>query len=102
MHEPDSLALLVQRAAAGDEQAVAELLGLHRDQLTRMVQLRLDTRLRGRVDPEDIVQETLLEAMKRLPDYAREPTLSFPVWLRFLAGQKLVDAMRHHLGVQKR
>jgi RNA polymerase sigma-70 factor (ECF subfamily) len=78
------------------------LLGLYQAQLLRMLQLRLDRRLRGRVDPDDLLQETYLEAVQRLPSYLANPPLSFPLWLRFLAGQKLVDAMRHHLGVQKR
>src|SRR5262249_5509133 len=34
-------------------------------------------------------------------EYAANPPMSFFLWLRFLAGQKLVDTMRHYLGVQK-
>lgn len=102
MSEDEQIEALVRRAAAGDDQAVSALLAPFRDRLRRMAELRLDRRLRGRVDADDIVQETLMEAVKRLPDYVQKPDMSFPVWLRFLAGQKLVDAMRHHLGVHKR
>jgi RNA polymerase sigma-70 factor (ECF subfamily) len=93
---------MLQRAAAGDAPAADALLAPHRDRLRRMAELRLDRRLRGRVDADDIVQETFLEAVRRLPEYVKNRNMSFPVWLRFLAGQKLVDALRYHLGVQKR
>ena len=93
---------LLQRAAAGEAPAADALLAPHRDRLRRMAELRLDRRLRGRVDADDIVQETFLEAVRRLPEYVQHRNMSFPVWLRFLAGQKLVDALRYHLGVQKR
>jgi RNA polymerase sigma-70 factor (ECF subfamily) len=102
MNEPENLPELLREAATGNDQAVRSLLGLYQGPLLRMVQLRLDRRLRGRVDPDDILQETYVEAVRRLADYVDHPPMSFYLWLRFLAGQKLVDALRHHLGVQKR
>jgi RNA polymerase sigma-70 factor (ECF subfamily) len=102
MNEPDNLPELLRAAASGDGQAVQSFLGLYQEPLLRMVQLRLDRRLRGRVDPDDILQETYLEAVQRLPSYVQNPPMSFYLWLRFLAGQQLVNALRHHLGVQKR
>ncbi len=102
MNDASDFGTLLQRAVAGDGGAADALLAPYRERLRRMAELRLDRRLRGRVDADDIVQETFLEAMRRLPDYAAKPDMSFPVWLRFLAGQQLVDAVRHHLGVQKR
>src|SRR6202035_1832999 len=101
MNDPSDFATLLRQAAAGDGQAASALLAPYRDRLRRMAELRLDRRLHGRVDADDIVQETFLEAVRRLPEYAAKPSMSFPVWLRFLAGQQLVDALRHHLGVQK-
>lgn len=102
MTEHEKLQDLLRRAAGGDAAAADALLAPYRGQLQRMAELRLDRRLRGRVDADDIVQETLVEAVRRLPDYVKKPDMSFPVWLRFLAGQKVVDALRHHLGVQQR
>ena len=70
--------------------------------LRRMVALRLDHRLHGRIDPSDVIQETYLEASARLVEYLQKPTMPFFLWLRFLAGQKLVTLHRHHLGRQMR
>lgn len=102
MHETESTVELLRRAAEGDEDALAELLGMHRERLRRMIAIRLDRRLYGRVDASDIVQEAVVEAARRLPAYAAAPPMDFYLWLRQLAAQKLIDAHRHHLGAKKR
>ncbi len=93
---------LVRLADQGDQDAVSELLSRYRDRLRKMVQLRLDRRLYGRVDASDIVQEATFEAARRLSDYAESRPMNFFLWLRQLTGRKLIDAHRHHLGAQKR
>jgi RNA polymerase sigma-70 factor, ECF subfamily len=102
MGGPDEDADLIRRAAEGDSGAMAALFTRHRDRLERVVSLRLDPRLRGRIDPADVLQETYLEVSRRIGEYASRPTVSAFVWLRSLATQKLVDLMRHHLGVKAR
>lgn len=92
----------LQRARLGDPGAFGDLLARHHERLRRMVAVRLDPRLQGRIDAEDVIQETFLEATERLPDYLVEPKLPFFLWLRFLAGQRLLLLHRHHLGVQGR
>src|SRR4051794_8418480 len=86
-----------------DQVAWIAVLAEHRDRLRRMVALRLDRRLQGRVDPSDVLQDAYLEATRRLPDYLREPA-PMPVflWLRFLTAQALQVLHRKHLGVQSR
>jgi RNA polymerase sigma-70 factor, ECF subfamily len=93
---------ILQQAAQGDAQALGTLLARHRDRLRRMVALRMDRRLQGRIDPSDVIQEAYLEAAARLAEYLRNPSMPFFLWLRFLAGQKLVTLHRHHLGVRMR
>jgi RNA polymerase sigma-70 factor (ECF subfamily) len=62
-----------------------------------MVALRLDQRLHGRIDASDVIQEAYLEAWHRLPEYLRQSTMLFFLWLRFLTGQKVLALHRHHL-----
>ena len=93
---------LLERAGQGDPQVLGALLARHGDRLRRMVALRMDRRLQGRIDPSDVIQETYLEASVRLAEYLRDPSMPFFLWLRFLTGQKLVTLHRHHLGVQMR
>ena len=74
MNSEDShSAELLQRAAAGDQEAVNELFTLYRDRLRAMVRLRLNRRLQGRVDPSDVLQEAYLEVCRGFADYVRAP-----------------------------
>lgn len=67
-----------------------------------MIKLRLDRRLRGRIDPSDVIQEAYLEVSRRLAEYLRDPSMPFFLWLRLMTGQKLALMHRRHLGVQAR
>jgi len=88
---------LLRRAAEGDSERWGALLARHRERLRRMVALRLDQRLHGRIDASDVIQEAYLEAWHRLPEYLRQSTMLFFLWLRFLTGQKVLALHRHHL-----
>jgi RNA polymerase sigma-70 factor, ECF subfamily len=93
---------LAERLRAGDTQALAELLARHRDRLWRLVQFRLDRRLHGRVDPDDVLQDGFLAAAQRIEHYRGNPLMSPFVWLRWVVCQTLVDVHRRHLGAQAR
>jgi RNA polymerase sigma-70 factor (ECF subfamily) len=93
---------LAEQAATGDQQAWAELIARYRDRLKQMIAVRMDQRLRGRVDPSDVIQETYLVASKQISHYAANPSLPFYLWLRWIAGQRLIDQHRRHLGAQVR
>ena len=93
---PDTEVLLRQ-AENGDEQALAQLFGKYRKRLRRMVQLRLDRRLQGRVDPSDVLQEAYIDLAKKLPEYAKDRSFPFFLWLRLLTGQRLMHVHRQHL-----
>lgn len=86
----------------GDAAAWGQLLDRHRGRLRRMLALRLDHRLQGRIDPSDVIQETYLEATERKDEYFRQRTMPFYLWLRFLAGQRLLILHRRHLGARAR
>jgi RNA polymerase sigma-70 factor (ECF subfamily) len=93
---------LLRRAKSGDECALADLFTHYRERLKRMVQLRLDRRLFGRVDADDVLQEAYLEVHKRFAEWVDDRQLPFFLWLRLVTGQKLTDFHRHHLAVQMR
>jgi RNA polymerase sigma-70 factor (ECF subfamily) len=95
------IAELLSKIHAGDQEALAELYARHRDKLRRMVQLRLDHRLAGRVSPSDVLQEAYIDAVKRIDHYFAKPDQSFFGWLRLVVGQRLADVHREHLA-QKR
>jgi RNA polymerase sigma-70 factor (ECF subfamily) len=106
MHPMDdstnNTAELIERAAAGDVRALADVLESNRERLKRMVRVRLDPRLRGRLDPSDVIQEAYLDAARRLPEFVRDPAVPFFLWLRKLTMQRLIDLHRQHLGARMR
>src|SRR5262249_25664974 len=73
--DPSEVDRLLRRAAEGDAQCLGALLERHGARLRRMVALRLDPRLQGRIAPSDVIQETYLEVSARLAEYVREPTM---------------------------
>ena len=85
-----------------DESQVGKVLSQYRHRLRRMVRLRMDRRLQGRIDTSDVLQEAFLEVNRRLPDYIDKPTMPFFVWVRFLVGQKIIEFHRKHLNVMAR
>lgn len=93
---------LLEQAGAADRQAFERLFARHRPYLRKVVAARLDPKVRARVDPSDIVQETQLEAFRRLPDYLARRPMPFRLWLRKTAQEKLLVARRRHLEAQKR
>src|SRR5579864_1594837 len=99
--QPDTDELLHQ-AGRGDNAAREELLMRHRQRLRRMIAVRMDRRLAGRVDPSDLVQEALMDAHRKLSDYIRKRPLPFYAWLRRLAWERLVQLHRRHLQAGRR
>jgi RNA polymerase sigma-70 factor (ECF subfamily) len=93
---------LIELARRGNAPAHNELFARHRERLRRMVQMRLDWRLTGRIDASDVIQDAYLEATRRLEDYLREPAMPLFLWLRFLVGERLMILHRHHLGAKMR
>src|SRR5436190_23769694 len=93
---------LLDAARNGDEGALAVLVQRHRERLERMVRLRMDRRLQGRVDPADVVQDAYLALRNKLSRQSAGSPLPFFLWLRLEVGQKLVDVHRFHLGAQMR
>lgn len=94
--------VLLSRAHAGDRDAVDALLLLHRPRLRRMVALRLDRRVAVRVDPSDVVQDALLLAHRRLPEFLRDRAVPFYPWLRRIAWERVLQIHEKHLKTFKR
>lgn len=98
-----SESVLIRRLSEGDkDDALARLFSQHRERLGRIATFRLDRRMAGRVDAEDILQETYLNAAQRLHHFVEGPGGSFFIWLRMILEQTLIDVHRRHLGAECR
>jgi RNA polymerase sigma-70 factor (ECF subfamily) len=93
---------LIERARAGERNARSALFDRHRERLCRMVEMRLDARLRARLDASDVIQDAFVDVVERLDDYLRDPNIPLFLWLRLVVGQRLLKLHRHHLGAQMR
>src|ERR1700728_4236109 len=93
---------LLDRLHSGDRQAAADLLPRYRERLRRMIELRMDARLHRRLDASDVVQDALLDIASRLDDYLKDPKLPFFLWMRLVAGDRLMRLHRQHLGSKMR
>lgn len=97
-----SLEQLMERVRNNDAEAVAEVFAYYRDRLKRMVRLRMDRRLQGRLDPSDVLQEAWIDVNARAAEYANKNEMPFFLWMRMVTGQRLLEIHRRHLQTQMR
>ena len=100
--ENDKTEQLIADARRGESEAIDQLLERHRGALRRLVGMRLDPKIRRRVDVSDVVQDVLIEANRRLRDFLDNPAMPFHLWLRHIAKDRIIDAHRRHHVAAKR
>jgi RNA polymerase sigma-70 factor, ECF subfamily len=93
---------LTKRLRDGDLAAAEEMFAACHERLKRMVRLRLDRRLQGRLDASDVLQEAFLDVRAKAPDFAAKPELPAYLWLRLVTTERLLILHRHHLNTQMR
>jgi RNA polymerase sigma-70 factor (ECF subfamily) len=98
----DPLGCDLDELRAGGPAALARLFDRYRDRLGRMVELRMDPRLRGRLDLADVLQEAYLELAGDLDAYLAEAKLPPMLWMRLHVGRRLTTLHRQHLGTLMR
>jgi RNA polymerase sigma-70 factor (subfamily 1) len=89
-------------ARQSDRTAIRTLFDSQNDELTRFVAVRLDSRLKGRLDAEDVAQDTWLQVVGRLSGYDNRSDLPFPDWLKHVALDCLSHCHRTHITARKR
>ena len=68
-----------------------EKLNAHRPYLVMLAQMQFDRRLRARLDPSDIVQETLQEAHQQRELFRGDNSAQLAGWLRQMLRNNLID-----------
>jgi RNA polymerase sigma-70 factor, ECF subfamily len=102
MTDPVTLSLeLVQRAQEGDRDALDRLLERHSARVLAIVRFRLGPRLRQSVESGDILQETLLAAVKAFPTFEMRDEGSLIHWLAKLVERQIIAQADYH-GAKKR
>jgi RNA polymerase sigma-70 factor (ECF subfamily) len=93
---------LLSRARSGDAQAMGQLLTLYRNYLTLFASTQLQRRLRRRLSPSDIVQETMLKAHRHFAQFKGESEQEFLAWLRQVLLSSLSHFVERHILAAKR
>jgi RNA polymerase sigma-70 factor, ECF subfamily len=79
---------------ARETEAGGRSLERYRDYLCLLARLHQDPRLRAKLDPSDIVQQTLLQAYQKQAQFRGETEAEWAAWLRTILANKLAEAGR--------
>ena len=97
--DPEQLLCL---ARMGQTEALGRLLELYRGYLTLLARWQIGRRLQGKVDADDLVQETFLQAHRHFGQFAGATEAEFVSWLRQILAARLADVLRRYLGTRRR
>jgi RNA polymerase sigma-70 factor (ECF subfamily) len=97
--DPERLLIL---AKEGDGNALGRLIERHRDYLVLLTRMKVGRSLRGKLDPEDILQEMSLEVHRAIGRFRGSSELAFRAWLRQILAAVLSNQIRRYHGTKGR
>jgi len=93
--QPTTTFDLLGRARQGADDALSLLFERYRRRLAVLIRYKLGPGWRGKLDADDLVQETLLRAYRDLPQFTYRSPGSFMHWLSAIADHAITDAVRY-------
>lgn len=96
---PEKLLRLVR---GGDSARMGHLLQMYRNYLQLLAESELDRKLRARISPSDVVQETMLEAHRDFEQFRGTSEAEFIGWLRQILIHNLAEVISRHVLTEKR
>ncbi len=85
---------LVALAKGGNQPAINQLCRIYGERVRRIVRLRMDWKLRSKLDSVDVVQDALILALAGLKDFTYRDEGDFLRWLSRIAENKLLDIFK--------
>ncbi len=80
---------LVERVVAGETEPLNRLFRRARRRIMLLICSQMSGRLKRRMDPEDVLQEVYIEALRQLPNFEARKKGSFYRWLAALTVNKI-------------
>ncbi|MEW6744035.1 MAG: sigma-70 family RNA polymerase sigma factor [Planctomycetota bacterium] len=99
--DQDRTLALIAKIRAGDERARDQLFRLYVDRVRRVVRLRLGSRLRRRLEVNDIVQSVLLHAVRDFDQFEYRGEGAFFHWLNRIVENRLRDRLKHEMRAKR-
>src|SRR5262245_45044258 len=93
---------LFATARGGSNSCLGQLLSLYSNYLKLLVSAQLDSRLRARVNPSDIVQESFYEAHRDFAEFRGKSIGEFVAWLRRIVVNNILRVVEQHVLAEKR
>jgi RNA polymerase sigma-70 factor (ECF subfamily) len=93
---------LLEQARAGDEVALGQLLASFAKYLTLLARVQIGRRLQGKVDADDLVQDTFMDAHRQIAAFRGTTEAEFIAWLRRILAGQLAQTIRRFLGTKGR
>lgn len=90
----DATTLLVRRAQSGDDQAKEQLFERYLPRVRRIVGLRLNVTTRSLLNEDDLVQESLLDAVRNLDKFEKQSEGRFCNWMARIVENRLKMTIR--------
>jgi RNA polymerase sigma-70 factor (ECF subfamily) len=97
-----SFEIVLHRARLGEVLAQGQLLRRFESWLQLLARIQCESRFQAKFDPSDIVQQTLLEAVRVLSQFRGSTEAEFTAWLRQILAHALAHEIRRYHGTQKR
>ncbi len=93
---------LIDAARGGDAPALGVLLGKFENYLHLLARMQVGRRLQGKIDPQDLVQDTCLEAHRHFPGFRGVSEGELAAWLRQILAARAANVVRHFVGTKGR
>src|SRR4051794_31221129 len=93
---------LLEQARGGDEAALGDLLASFSRYLNLLARVQIGRRLQGKVDADDLVQETFLEVHRQMANFRGTTQAEFIAWVRKILAGQLALTIRRYLGTKGR